>query len=271
MAQDGEDKAAEEAQKAYAAATEAKPEPVQPAPVAEPVAPAAVIVAEEPPVAEKAQAQAKAANPAKKSPAKKAPVKKAEAPAPKQAKPVFKRKPAVRKPITPTKIAKPAAKSRPATPDQSVDALKEKIMATAKKSTPEIGKLLQTAQTKAKEAYAKGAAAAGEVGAFSKGNVEAVVASGKILGAGVKSLGKDAVAESKGAIDTFTADLKAFAAVKSPTELFQLQGKLARRNFDNAVSYGSKTSESLVKLANEVFAPISNRVSLAVDKISKAA
>ena len=51
----------------------------------------------------------------------------------------------------------------------------------------------------------------------------------------------------------------------------QLQGELARRNFDAMVSYGSKRTEAWVKLYNEAFAPISNRVSVAVEKVSKAA
>jgi hypothetical protein len=37
------------------------------------------------------------------------------------------------------------------------------------------------------------------------------------------------------------------------------------------VSYGSKRTEAWVKLTNEAFAPISNRVSVAAEKISKAA
>ena len=56
-----------------------------------------------------------------------------------------------------------------------------------------------------------------------------------------------------------------------PTELFQLQGELARRNFDALVSFGSKRTEAWVKLYNDAFAPISNRVSVAAEKISKAA
>jgi phasin family protein len=60
-------------------------------------------------------------------------------------------------------------------------------------------------------------------------------------------------------------------AVKSPTELFQLQGKLARRNFDAMVAFGSKQTETLMKLTNESFAPISSRMSIAAEKISKAA
>ena len=61
------------------------------------------------------------------------------------------------------------------------------------------------------------------------------------------------------------------AAVKSPTELLQLQGELARRNFDAAVSFSSKNTEALVKLYNDAFAPITSRVSLAAEKIKKAA
>ena len=60
-------------------------------------------------------------------------------------------------------------------------------------------------------------------------------------------------------------------APNAPAELFQLQGKLARRNFDAMVAYSSKSTEAVTKLANEAFAPISGRISLAASKISKAA
>ena len=41
--------------------------------------------------------------------------------------------------------------------------------------------------------------------------------------------------------------------------------------FDAAVAASSKNSEAMLKLANEAFQPISTRVSLAVEKIKKAA
>ena len=185
--------------------------------------------------------------------------------APVKAKPIK----AVRKPFVARKITKPVKPGL--TADHSIAELKEKIMATAKQTTPDYTKLIKDVQGKAKTALAKGSEVASEVTSFTKGNVEAFVSSGKILATGAKVLGKDYVTESKGAFETLTGDMKALAAVKSPTELFQLQGKLARRNFDAAIAFGSKTSESLVKLANEAFAPISNRVSIAVDKVSKAA
>ena len=61
------------------------------------------------------------------------------------------------------------------------------------------------------------------------------------------------------------------AAIKSPTELFQLQGKIMRRNFDTLVATGSKNTEAVMKLANDAFAPISGRVSLAAEKLAKVA
>ncbi len=303
MADENDIKFAKTAEKAYSAATEQKPVP-QAAPVkAEVVAKAletvpsvapapivAVAARVEPEVPVKAEVQAKPKAATTKElvpvvakvpvspPAKAAPVKKV-ATARKAASPKIKipsaAKPAPKRVVTrkipkPAKLAVKSANSQH-TPEPSIAELKEKIMATAKKTTPDYTKLLKDVQGKAKAAYAKGGAVAGEVVTFSKGNVEAVVASGKILANGSKALGKDYIAESKGAFETLTGDLKSLAAVKSPTELFQLQGKLARRNFDAAVAFSSKSSESLVKLANEAFAPISNRVSIAVDKVSKAA
>ena len=82
---------------------------------------------------------------------------------------------------------------------------------------------------------------------------------------------KSDVETGKAVIEVVTADAKKVAAIKSPTELFELQGEIARRNFDAAVSFGSKRTEAIVKLYNDAFAPISNRVSVAAEKVSKAA
>ncbi|MFX7060050.1 phasin family protein, partial [Acinetobacter baumannii] len=68
-----------------------------------------------------------------------------------------------------------------------------------------------------------------------------------------------------------TAALKSFASVKSPTELFQLQSDYARSSFDALVAETSKTTEAMLKLAGEVFQPISNRFAVAAEKIKTAA
>lgn len=152
---------------------------------------------------------------------------------------------------------------------------KETVKMATKTKTPEItAKIQETfkdASEKAKAAFEKSQAAFGDAGEFAKGNVEAMVASTKILASGMKTMGETYVAETKSAYETMTADIKELAAVKSPTEFFEVQSKLFRKNFDAAVASSSKKSEEMLKLANEAFQPLSTRVSLAVEKFKKAA
>jgi phasin family protein len=253
--------------------------------------------------AEKAYADAAAkAGPAKaKAPAKPAPARKKPVRVKKARKPVVKMSPPVVAPVAvaaeapepavpgvevpapvlaTVEVESPAAEApKPAAPVEvlppkpTITELKEKIMATAK--TPDFTKPVTDAvaeiQSKAKAAYEKGTETLTEATEFAKGNVEALVESGKIYAVGVQDLGKNYVEEAKSAYETLTADLKEIAAIKSPTELFQLQGKIARRNFDAFVATSSKSTEALVKLANDSFAPISGRVNLAAEKLAKVA
>jgi phasin family protein len=191
-------------------------------------------------------------------------------------------KPVSKKPVAkvsrtiskPRRLPAPRPKAIAASaPRFTVTELKEKIMATAKTTdfTKPFADAISDAQSKAKAAYDKSAALAAEATEFAKGNVEAVVESTKVYAAGVQDLGKTYAEEAKSAFETLTGDIKELAAVKSPAELFQLQAKLARRNFDALVAYSSKNTDAVSKLATEAFAPISGRISLAADKISKAA
>ena len=125
--------------------------------------------------------------------------------------------------------------------------------------------------TRAQGAYDKTREYAGEAVEFSKGNVEAVVASGKILAEGVQGMAKGAVENGREAVSTMTADAKDYAAVRSPSELVQLNSKIASRNFDAMVAQTSKNVEAWTKLATEAFAPIQDRVSIAVEKARKVA
>ncbi|MEL7518148.1 MAG: phasin family protein [Pseudomonadota bacterium] len=218
-----------------------------------------------------------AAAPAKKAPAKKVPAKKAPT-----RKTAAKRTPAKRAPAkaaakkTPAKKA--PAKKAPAKPVETtspstITKLKDTIMATAEKTdiAAQAKDMAADMQERVKTAYAKSGEFAGEVNEFNKANVEAVVESGKIFFAGAQELVKGNVETGKTVVETVTEDAKKMAAVKSPTELMQLQGELARRNFDAVVSFGSQRTEAWVKLYNDAFAPISNRVSVATEKMTKAA
>lgn len=236
------------AEKAYAEASAArKAEAAQAAaPAVEAIKPAAA--AETTPA--KAPARKAAVKPKKKTTVKKAAAKKAP-----RATVAAKRKTAAKAP------AKPISK--------------ETIMTKAKAATTDYAAQMKEGlaelQTRAKTAYDKGTEYAAEARDFSKGNLDAVVESGKIFAAGMQDMAKVAVEDGKGAVETMTADAKEFAAVKSPTDFVQLQGKIASRNFDAAVAQFSKATELWVKLAGDVAAPISGRMSLAMEKVRKAA
>ena len=236
--------------------------------------------------AEKAYAQAAASSAAEAAPKAEpkiaapvaAPVAKVAAPAAKIAAPKkVATKPAPKKvpaKLVTKKVVEPAPVKAPVkvTPFIKLkDTIMTKTKTTTEDYTAKITEAVATAQEKAKAAFEKTSAYATEYGDFAKGNLEAVVESGKILAAGLQDMGKAYVAEGKSVVETVTADVKEIAAVKTPADFFKLQGEIMRRNFDAAVAATSKNSEAMVKLAGDAFAPISTRVSLAVEKVKQAA
>jgi phasin family protein len=245
---------ADAAEKAYAAASEqviAKPA-IKPEPVAATAAKPAVAKQAEP---------AKKASVAKKPATKRAPARKA----------VVKVKPAAKP------IRKAAAKKTISKPTQSTIVQKDiKTMATTAKKTAEdftskIQDAVKDARQRAETALEKAQAAAADANEFSRGNLEALVESGKILASGVQAMGKTYAEQVKATLETLQADAKELTSVKSPQDFVALQSKLARKYFDNVVAYNSKSAEAALKLANEAFQPLSSRVSLAVEKVRKAA
>ena len=126
------------------------------------------------------------------------------------------------------------------------------------------------AQAKAKDVFEKSTKMLGEVGDFTKGNVEAVIEAGKILAEGVQSMSSELAAEGRTAFEAMTGDIKELAAAKSPTDFFKIQSDMMRKNFDSAVAYSSKNSEAMLKLVSDAMAPISGRVSMAMEKARSA-
>lgn len=279
------------AEKAYAKATEnvaaAKPEPVEAVKPAAEIAASATAV-EIPSVKPKAEpkapvavkAKANAAPKPKTTPKAKSPARPVVAPkvkaAPKEAvapkvKPATKKTPVKAASLTSISPRITLPKTTTTTTPPASAAKKDTTMTINKKVTTGFESIISDAQGKAKDAFEKSTALFGDYADFTKGNIEAVVQSGKILAEGLQSMSSDFVAESRSAFETASADIKGLAAAKSPTDLIQLQSEIVRKSFDSAVAYGSKNTEAMIKLTSEVFAPISSRVSLAVEKVRTAA
>lgn len=126
-------------------------------------------------------------------------------------------------------------------------------------------------QTKAKAAYDKGTATFGEAKTFTKGNIDAIVESGKIMGAGLKKMGESYVVEGKTAMATASADFKELTSVKSPTDFFKLQSKIFGRNLGTVIDFQTKNAEAMFKLAKDSAAPLSKRVGVALEAVRKTA
>ena len=121
-----------------------------------------------------------------------------------------------------------------------------------------------------RKSLAKTSKLAEEAVEFNKANLEALVEAGKIAAKNAEVLGQEGVTFARKSFEDTTAALKGYTSVKSPTEFFKLYAENSKKAFDAAVAQSSKTSELVVKMANDSFAPISNRVSVITSKMKAA-
>jgi phasin family protein len=152
-----------------------------------------------------------------------------------------------------------------------VSKMTETVEKTAKEAQAKAADFFADIREKAVEAAEKGKKVAADAAEFNKANIEAMVEAGKIVAKGAQELGKTNMDYAKKNFEDMQAAVKEVTAVKNPTDFVKLQGELARKGFDTAVAQGSKNTEALVKLANDMFQPISNRFAVAADYFKKAA
>lgn len=124
---------------------------------------------------------------------------------------------------------------------------------------------------RAKGAMERGSKLFAEMNGFTKGNIEAMVESGRIAARGMERMGQEGADYARRSFETATANMRALAAAKSPTELVKLQAEQTRAAFDGAVAQASHSTEAMLKLAGEIAQPISNRVAVVADRFKTAA
>lgn len=184
---------------------------------------------------------------------------------------------AVAKKVAPKKAAvKIASKPLKAAPKPAAAVTKgfKTMNDTVKKFTDEAKTraeaLTADFQARSKDALAKSSKIAEEAVEFNKANVEALVEAGKIAAKGIETLGQEGVAFARKSFEDTSAALKGYTAIKTPADFFKLYAENSKKAFDAAVAQTSKTSELVVKLTNDSFAPISNRVSVITSKMKAA-
>ncbi len=244
------------AEKAFEAATLETPAK----PVATPAAPVEAAAAPAVAKAEPAPAQIKTVKAKAKPAAKKAAAPKAVA-----------KKVALKK--APVKIASKPLKAAPkpvAAATKGFKTMNDTVKKFADEAKTRTEALTADFNAKAKEAMSKTSKLAEEAVEFNKANVEALVEAGKIAAKGIETLGQEGVTYARKSFEDTTAALKGYTAVKTPADFFKLYAENSKKAFDAAVAQTSKTSELVVKLTNESFAPISNRVSVITSKMKAA-
>ncbi len=234
---------------------------------------------------------AKAATPAmtEKAEAPAAAAKAAAAPA-KAASKVIKA--ATATPARKTRAAKAAKPARAATARKAGRPAKRAAAATAtaantttripnegtrimKKETAQVADRLQAVfgdvNERARTQIERNTRIAEEMTELSKGNVEAMVASTKIVAKGLETVGQEVAEYSRKSFEDASAALKSFTEVKSATDFFRLQSDFARSQFDGLVAESSKLSETMIKLAGDVAEPLASRYSVAAERVKAVA
>ena len=193
------------------------------------------------------------------------------------AKPVQKKaaksavKAALKKPAAKTITPKIKAAPKPvAAATKGFQTMNDTVKKFAEDAKARAEALTADLQERSKEALAKSSKLAEEAVEFNKANVEALVEAGKIAAKNFETLGQEGVAFARKSFEETSAALKGYTAVKSPAEFFKLYAENSKKAFDAAVAQTSKTSELVVKMANDSFAPISNRVSVISSKMKAA-
>ncbi len=106
---------------------------------------------------------------------------------------------------------------------------------------------------------------------FGQGNVEAIVKSGQIMATGMQELTKQMAASAQASMSEAMSMFQALSGVRSMKEAVELQTNMARTSVEKALTQTGHVAESGFKLAEQAFAPITSRMSLAVETFSKTA
>ena len=147
----------------------------------------------------------------------------------------------------------------------------EQSVATFKDSVSAATAGFESTQTKVKEQMEKAMKTAEELVSFSQGNLEAIMKSGQIWTAGVQDIGKQVAASAQASFDESMSTFKALTSVKSLKDALDLQANYARSSLEKAVTETGKLTDASLKLAEQAWAPITARVTLAVEKFAKTA
>src|SRR5271166_503793 len=163
-------------------------------------------------------------------------------------------------------------------PTQVTDEAAEKATSIVKRGGEAAGAAFRQAAVAVSDAAEKGqkqatqsmakVKTAEEFVSFNQGNLEALIKSGQILATGMQDLGKQVAATAQARLKESMATFKALGSVKSVKEAIDLQTTYARSSINKAMADTGKLTDASFKLAEQAIAPLTARVTLAVEKLT---
>ncbi|MCH6589193.1 MAG: phasin family protein [Proteobacteria bacterium] len=109
----------------------------------------------------------------------------------------------------------------------------------------------------------------GDLAGFGKDNVQAVMTSGAILAKGVQDLNDVWLGLARASVEDAVGAAKALFGCKTLPEVVELQTGLAQAQYEKFVAESRRLSDMSAKLAENASAPITARVTVAVEKFTK--
>lgn len=147
----------------------------------------------------------------------------------------------------------------------------DKTLTAMKEGMEKATKGLETSQVKLKEGVEKMMKTAEDMMAFSQGNMEAMLRATQIYASGVQDLSKHIATSGKASLEESVAFTKTLMGVKSVKEAVDLQSGFAKSSIEKVVAETSQITDASVKLAEQALAPLTARMSIAVEKFGKTA
>jgi phasin family protein len=145
----------------------------------------------------------------------------------------------------------------------------ESTMASVKEGIEKATTGLESSQVKLKESMEKAMRTSEELLAFSQANMEAFMRASKIFAAGLQDITKEVATSNKHSIEHSVSFTKSLLGVKSVKEAVELQSSFARSSIEKAVSETNKMTDASVRLAEQAMAPLTARLTVAVEKFGK--
>ena len=103
---------------------------------------------------------------------------------------------------------------------------------------------------------------------FGQANIEAFMKSGQIWSAGIQDLSARVAASAQASIEETMSAMRAMSGVTSLRDAVELQTGLAKATLEKTMNETGRMAETSLRLAEQAAAPITARVTAAVDMVS---